>query len=279
LTTTITIRQAVHPAQAKSFDTAELREAFHVDGLFQAHEVRLTYWHVDRLVVGGAMPVSRELRLEAPKAIGTSFFLDRREAAFVNLGGPARITADGEAFDLGALDILYLGRGARDVRMAGAGGEAAKLYIVSAPAHQSHPHRRITADEAKVLRLGSPETANVRTLLQFVHPDVCASCQLVLGITRLDAGSIWNTMPAHVHDRRCEAYLYFDMAPETRVFHFMGDPAETRHLVVANEEAILSPGWSIHSGAGTSRYSFVWAMAGDNQDFTDMDMVPMEALR
>ena len=153
MTTTITIRQAVHPAQAKSFDTAELREAFHVDGLFQADEVRLTYWHVDRLVVGGAMPVSRELRLEAPKAIGTSFFLDRREAAFVNLGGPARITADGEAFDLGALDILYLGRGARDVRMAGAGGEAAKLYIVSAPAHQSHPHRRITADEAKVVKV------------------------------------------------------------------------------------------------------------------------------
>ena len=275
LTTTITIRQAVPSRPGE--DTAELREAFHVDGLFQADEVRLTYWR------GPPRGRRRDARLaraaaRSPEAIGTaSSSIGARPHSSIWAARPG--SADGEAFDLGALDILYLGRGARDVRMAGAGGEAAKLYIVSAPAHQSHPHRRITADEAKVLRLGSPETANIRTLLQFVHPDVCASCQLVLGITRLDAGSIWNTMPAHVHDRRCEAYLYFDMAPETRVFHFMGDPAETRHLVVANEEAILSPGWSIHSGAGTSRYSFVWAMAGDNQDFTDMDMVPMEALR
>jgi 4-deoxy-L-threo-5-hexosulose-uronate ketol-isomerase len=198
----------------------------------------------------------------------------------VNIGAHGRVDVDGEPIELGPTDCLYLPMGTQKVTFHSNSVTApAKFYIVSVPAHQRHDLRRITAADANCLELGSKAEANERTLRQYIHPDICNSCQLVLGITSLKEGSVWNTMPCHVHDRRSEVYLYFSMAPQTRIFHFMGEPDETRHMVIANEQAILSPGWSVHCGAGTSNYSFIWSMAGDNQDFTDMDMIAMEDLR
>jgi 4-deoxy-L-threo-5-hexosulose-uronate ketol-isomerase len=206
---------------------------------------------------------------------GTASFLDRRELAVVNIGEAPGTVAAGQSWELAPGEVLYLGRGAGPVRFGGQG----RFYLASAPAHASLPSRRLTLDDARRIEAGAAETANRRTILQFVHPEVMESCQLVLGYTRFAPGSVWNTMPAHTHDRRMEAYLYFGMEPGTRVFHMMGEPAETRHIVVANEEAVLSPPWSIHCGCGTGAYAFVWAMAGDNVDYRDMDMVAMDALR
>jgi 4-deoxy-L-threo-5-hexosulose-uronate ketol-isomerase len=280
MTTHITVRQADHPESARRFDTSELRAAFHIGDLFAPDEVRLTYTHVDRFVVGGAVPVRGALRLECPKPIGTASFLERRELGIVNIGGPGTVTIAGREHPLGLREALYVGMGAGEVSFASTdAANPARFYLLSTPAHASHPTVRITEANARRVDLGAPESANVRTIFQMIHPDVCKSCQLVMGMTRLAEGSIWNTMPCHVHDRRSEIYLYFDMAADTRVFHLMGEPQETRHMVIANEEAIISPGWSIHSGCGTRNYSFIWAMAGDNQDFTDMDFVAMETLR
>ena len=277
---TIDVRQATHPAHARRFDTSELREQFHIGGLFAPGETRLTYTHVDRFVVGGCVPLGDGLALTAPKAIGTASFLDRRELGIVNIGGPGFVTVGSDRYELGRGDSLYVGRGAGEVALHSASAaDPARFYLLSTPAHATHPTVRIPLEKARRLDLGAQETANKRTIHQVIHPDVCDSCQLVMGITRLDPGSVWNTMPAHVHDRRSEVYLYFDLAPETRVFHLMGEPQETRHIVMSNEEAVISPGWSIHSGCGTANYSFIWAMAGDNQDFNDMDFVAMGDLR
>jgi 4-deoxy-L-threo-5-hexosulose-uronate ketol-isomerase len=277
---TIDIRQVCHPEAVRHFDTAELRRHFLIQRLFVPGAVSLTYSHIDRLVVGGAMPAAGALTLESHKQIGSPSFLDRRELGVVNLGGPGRIYADDAVHALAPRDALYVGQGTRVVRFESVdAGEPAKFYLVSTPAHAAYETVKIGLDRARRVDLGDPENANVRTIFQMIHPEVCRSCQLVLGMTQLKLGSMWNTMPAHVHDRRSEVYVYFDLKPDARVFHLMGEPDETKHLVVANEQAILSPGWSIHSGVGTSSYAFVWAMGGDNQDFTDMDMVPMEALR
>jgi 4-deoxy-L-threo-5-hexosulose-uronate ketol-isomerase len=276
----IDVRQVHHPEAVRRFDTAELRAAFHIDGLFRPGRVSLTYSHIDRLVVGGAMPTGEALELPAPKAVGTQGFLDRRELGIVNIGGPGEVHVGGAIHKLGAREALYVGMGAGAVSFRSAdAADPAKFYLLSTPAHASHPTVVITEANAKRIDLGDAASANVRTIFQMIHPDVCRSCQLVLGMTRLAEGSIWNTMPCHTHDRRSEAYLYFDLAEDARVIHLMGEPQETRHLVIANEEAILSPGWSIHSGCGTRSYSFVWAMAGDNQDFADMDFVAMQDLR
>jgi 4-deoxy-L-threo-5-hexosulose-uronate ketol-isomerase len=276
----IDVRQVHHPEAVRRFDTAELRAAFHIDGLFRPGRVSLTYSHIDRLVVGGAMPTGEALELPAPKAVGTQGFLDRRELGIVNIGGPGEVHVGGAIHELGAREALYVGMGAGAVSFRSAdAADPAKFYLLSTPAHASHPTVVITEANAKRIDLGDAASANVRTIFQMIHPDVCRSCQLVLGLTRLAEGSIWNTMPCHTHDRRSEAYLYFDLAEDARVIHLMGEPQETRHLVIANEEAILSPGWSIHSGCGTRSYSFVWAMAGDNQDFADMDFVAMQDLR
>jgi 4-deoxy-L-threo-5-hexosulose-uronate ketol-isomerase len=276
----IDVRQVHHPEAVRRFDTAELRAAFHIDGLFRPGRVSLTYSHIDRLVVGGAMPTGEALELPAPKAVGTQGFLDRRELGIVNIGGPGEVHVGGAIHELGAREALYVGMGAGAVSFRSAdAADPAKFYLLSTPAHASHPTVVITEANAKRIDLGDAASANVRTIFQMIHPDVCRSCQLVLGMTRLAEGSIWNTMPCHTHDRRSEAYLYFDLAEDARVIHLMGEPQETRHLVIANEEAILSPGWSIHSGCGTRSYSFVWAMAGDNQDFADMDFVAMQDLR
>jgi 4-deoxy-L-threo-5-hexosulose-uronate ketol-isomerase len=232
------------------------------------------------MIVGGAMPVGEPLTLEAIKPTGTKNFLDRRELIAVNIGGAGTVAAGRQSYAVGPRDMIYVGMGVESVSFASADASApAKFYLLSAPAHQSHPTTHIKIGDAKRLDLGSQATSNERSIFQFIHPEGAKTCQLVVGMTQLAPGSVWNTMPCHVHDRRSEAYLYFDLSEAARVFHFMGEPDETRHLVIKNEEAILSPGWSIHSGAGTSNYAFVWAMAGDNVDYTDVDPVAIGDLR
>ena len=272
---TVETRHQVSATEAKGLDTTGLRAAFLAEGLFRDGEVRLCYTHYDRMIVGGAVPDGAPLTLDHVPETGTPGVLDRREMAVVNIGSSGIVTAGGKPHALDRGDVLYLGMGSGPVTFSGAG----RFYLVSAPAHATHPTRLIRIAEARQVKLGSMETSNDRTIHQFVHPDVMPSCQLVLGYTRFAPGSVWNTMPAHIHDRRMEAYLYFDLAPEARVFHMMGEPHETRHLVVRNEEAVVSPPWSIHCGAGTGAYTFIWAMAGDNVDYRDMDMVAMEDLR
>ncbi|MCA0011564.1 5-dehydro-4-deoxy-D-glucuronate isomerase [Mesorhizobium sp. B292B1B] len=278
--TDYTSRFAIDPTAAAAMGTDELRHNFHIEDLFQPGRVSLTYTHYDRMIVGGAMPAGTTLRLEAIKPTGTKGFLDRRELIAVNIGGAGTVEAGGQLYELQARDMLYLGMGTQDVSFASADkATPAKFYLLSAPAHQTFPSRLIRIADARRLDLGSKDACNERSIFQFIHADGAKTCQLVVGMTQLAPGSIWNTMPCHVHDRRMEAYLYFDLRETARVFHFMGEPDETRHIVMRNEEAVLSPGWSIHSGAGTSNYAFIWAMAGDNVDYTDVDPVAMEELR
>jgi 4-deoxy-L-threo-5-hexosulose-uronate ketol-isomerase len=277
---TIEIRQVSHPDAVKCFDTEELRRHFLIERLFSPGEVLLTYSHIDRLIVGGAMPGEDSIVLPTPKAVGTEAFLKRRELGIINIGGPGRVRAGGTAHELAHRDGLYVGMGAGEVVFESAdAAEPAKFYLVSTPAHAAYETVRIPAEKANSFKLGEQATANKRTINQYIIPGVCQSCQLVMGLTQLEPGSMWNTMPCHTHDRRSEAYVYFDLGADARVVHLMGEPTETRHLIVANEQAILSPGWSIHSGVGTSHYAFIWAMGGDNQDYTDMDMVAMSDLR
>ena len=277
---TISIRQAVSPAEARSFDTTALRENFLVTDLFSPGAIRMTYSHVDRTILGGAVPGADALTLDAPAELVTPTFLARREMGIFSIGGGGAVILDGKEYPLPVGDCLYVPMGVEAISFSSANADdPARFYFVSTPAHHSHEIRLIAQSDANRLDIGSDSDANRRTLRQYIHPDICASCQLLMGMTMIADGSVWNTMPCHTHDRRSEAYLYFDMAPDARVFHFMGEPDETRHLVVANEQAIISPGWSVHCGAGTSNYGFIWSMAGDNQEFTDMDMVAMETLR
>ena len=279
-TTTMDVRYPPDPEAAMRYGTEALRRHFLVDSMFRAGAITLTYSHVDRVVVGGAAPGKHALSLPALKPLGTETFLARREVGVFNVGRPGSVAVDGERFDLRRTDSLYVGRGARDVTFESADpDDPARFYLVSAPAHAAHPTRKLAAAQATRTQLGTPATANVRTIHRVIDPQVCASCQLVMGFTVLEAGSVWNTMPAHLHGRRCEVYFYFDLAPDARVFHLLGEPRETRHIVVANEQAIISPSWSLHSGVGTARYAFVWAMAGDNQDYTDMDALALSDLR
>lgn len=276
----ISIRQAVSPAEARGFDTDALRSNFLVTDLFAPGEIRMTYSHVDRTILGGVVPGANPLELAAPPDMMVPSFLARREMGVFNIGGAGALILDGNDLPLPVGDCLYVPKGVETVAFSSADPEnPAKFYFVSAPAHATHDMRVIRRDEANRVDIGSDCEANKRTLRQYIHPDICSSCQLLMGMTMLAEGSVWNTMPCHTHDRRSEAYLYFDMEPQARVFHFVGEPEETRHLVVANEQAIVSPGWSVHCGAGTSNYGFIWSMAGDNQEFTDMDMVAMETLR
>jgi 4-deoxy-L-threo-5-hexosulose-uronate ketol-isomerase len=268
------IRYSNHPSDAKKYDTAEQRKHFLVESVFAKDDILLTYSHQDRVVFGGAMPVGKKLSLEAGKDFGTTYFLERRELGLINIGGPGSLILDGIKHELGKGDGAYVGMGTKEVSFASASeSDPAKFYLVSSPAHQSYPTVMIALKNANPKKLGAAETSNARTIYQYVHPAVCKSCQLVMGMTILEKGSVWNTMPCHTHERRMEVYLYFDMAPEARVFHFHGAPSETRHLVVANEQAVISPSWSIHSGVGTGSYTFIWGMAGENQTFDDMDAV------
>lgn len=279
MSTDFEVRFAVDPVSASAMNTAELREHFLIETLFAEGEVNWTYTHYDRMAVGGAVPGGEALALEPIKPTGTGYFLERRELIAVNIGGAGTINVDGVSHAVGHRDMLYIGMGVQDVRFGSdLAGEAAKYYLLSAPAHASHPTTLIRQSDAKRLDLGSQETANERSIFQFVNADSVKTCQLVVGLTSFAPGSVWNTMPAHVHDRRMEAYLYFDLKPDAFVVHLMGEPEETRHLIVRNEQAVISPPWSIHSGAGTGAYTFIWAMAGDNVDYADAEKIGMDEL-
>ncbi|SDE51787.1 4-deoxy-L-threo-5-hexosulose-uronate ketol-isomerase [Paracoccus isoporae] len=273
--THVETRHAIHPDHARAMDTAELRRHFLAEGLFAEGEIRLVYTHYDRFTLGAAVPAGEELTLDRIDETRTETFLERREMGIVNIGGTGTVAAAGDSWDMKTGDVLYLGMGSGAVTFSGEG----RFYIVSAPAHRALPCRLVTVDEAKEVKLGAVETSNKRTIRQFIHPLVMESCQLVLGYTSLEDGSVWNTIPSHHHDRRMEAYLYHGMDADARVLHLMGQPQETRHLFVANEQAVISPTWSIHSGAGIGAYTFIWAMAGDNIDYTDMDFVEPKDMR
>jgi 4-deoxy-L-threo-5-hexosulose-uronate ketol-isomerase len=274
------IRYAVHPEHAAVMDTAELRENFLIQDLFAVGQFNMVYSYNDRLIVGGVSP-EKAIALEIdPKIIGGKYLLERREMGVINVGGPGSITIDGEVFSIAHKDGLYIGMGAKDIQFASDDpSQPAKFYFNSAPAHKTFPTAAAKFSEAEPVVLGEIATSNSRTIRKYIHPDGIKSCQLVMGMTTLDTGSVWNTMPTHTHERRMEAYFYFDLPSDQMAFHFMGEPTETRHLIVRQEEAVLSPSWSIHSGAGTSNYTFVWGMAGENQAFDDMDGVAMSELK
>jgi len=273
------IRYAEHPDDVKTYTTEALRSHYLFDPVFIEDEINLCYTHVDRVVFGGAYPVTKSLCLEGGKDFGSDVFLDRRELGVITISGKGAISVDGTVYEMAKGDGMYIGKGAKDVIFAAAGKDAPKFYLVSAPAHMAYPTVKIPQSKANPRHLGDPKNCNVRTIYQYVHPAVCKSCQLVMGMTVLEEGSIWNTMPCHTHERRMEVYFYFDMDEGARVFHLHGQPVQTRHIVMKNEEAVISPSWSIHSGVGTSRYTFIWGMAGENQTFDDMDTVAMEDLR
>lgn len=276
------IRQPIHSAHAKTLDTTGLREQFLVESLFRADEAVMTYSQIDRIIVGGVMPVTKAVTFspELGKHTGTDFFLQRRELGLINIGGPATVQVDSRSFEVGAREALYVGQGAKVLEFRSTDpANPAKLYFNSAPAHTAYPHKKVTLAEASPETLGDPKTSNRRTIYKFLVPDVLPTCQLLMGMTQLEEGSLWNTMPCHTHDRRMEVYFYFDMADNGAVFHMLGEPTETRHIVVRNEQAVISPSWSIHSGVGTQAYTFIWGMVGENQVFKDMDHVPMTTLR
>jgi 4-deoxy-L-threo-5-hexosulose-uronate ketol-isomerase len=270
------------PRDAKLYDTERLRESFLTETLFVPEQITMVYSHIDRVVALGINPVVEPLSLEQfvdNKAFGTSYFLERRELGIVNLGGVAEIRCQDQTYRLEYLDALYLGKGEQQIEFISVEAtQPSMLYCLSAPAHHCYPSRIICRNEAIQRKLGAVEHANERLLTQYLHPDVLPTCQLCMGVTHLKQGSVWNTMPAHTHERRMEAYLYFNIAPSQIVFHFMGEPGETRHIVVRDKQLVLSPSWSIHSGCGTQNYSFVWGMAGENQTFDDMDFVEMDQL-
>lgn len=280
MTQTLEVRHAVSPREARGFDTAALRAAFLVTGLFQPGRARLVYSHVERMIVGGAVPLETALALSAPKEIGTTDFLARRELGAINLGGPGRVRVGDAVFDVAKGEAVYAGMGAGEVGLESLDAtNPARFYLVSTPAHRACPTAKLDAATGRTIATGAQETANARDIHQMLIPGAVESCQLVFGITRFKPGSVWNTMPCHTHDRRNEVYLYFDLAQDQRVVHLMGEPQETRHLIVADGEAVISPPWSIHCGVGTGSYAFVWAMGGDNQDYADMDRVATADLR
>jgi len=267
-------------AAARRMDTTELRAHFLVQGLFVPGAVTLRLVDLDRVVLGGAVPTTAPLTLPTPGDLKAEYFCERRELGVLNIGGSGSVHVDGASHALAAHEVLYVGRGSRDVSFASDDPTTpARFYLVSYPAHAEHPTTRIAADDADVLELGSAETANKRRIRRYIHQRGAQSAQLVMGVTTLEPGSVWNTMPAHTHDRRSEVYLYFDLPADAMVLHLLGEPTETRTLVVHDGEVALSPGWSVHAGCGTRAYAFCWAMGGENQDYADMDQVAMETLR
>ncbi len=275
------IRHATNPTDVKHYDTERIRKEFLVENLFNIGELNLVYSHYDRLITGGAVPVKEALKLEADDLLKTEYFLERREVGIINIAdGAGIVTVDGEKYELNKRDCVYVGLGHENVTFASQDSSSpARFYIVSATAHKQYPTKKIAIEEATPNHLGSDSQSNKRTIYQYIHAGGIQSCQLMMGMTLLAPNNMWNTMPPHLHDRRMEAYLYFDMEEDSRVIHFMGRPDETRHIVMKNEQVVFSPPWSIHSGVGTNNYTFIWAMAGENYTFTDMDGVSMDELK
>ncbi|HXP95155.1 MAG TPA: 5-dehydro-4-deoxy-D-glucuronate isomerase [Telmatospirillum sp.] len=275
-------RQSIHSDHANTLDTLGLRREFLVEQVFRPGELTMTYSHIDRIVFGGIMPTSGSLAFadSLGKAFGVDFFLQRRELGLINIGGAGWAVVDGTRYDLAPEEALYVGQGARELSFGSANkATPAKFYYNSAPAHTKYPTRRITLAEASPSTLGDAKTANRRTIYKYIVPSVLPTCQLSMGMTKLEEGSLWNTMPCHTHERRMEVYFYFNMDADTAVFHMMGKPQETRHIVIQNEQAVISPSWSIHAGVGTKAYTFIWGMVGENQVFDDMDHVKIGDLR
>ncbi|WP_299432211.1 5-dehydro-4-deoxy-D-glucuronate isomerase [uncultured Maribacter sp.] len=272
-------RYASNPEAVKEYDTKKLREEFLIDNLMQIGKISLTYSHYDRYIAGSAVPLT-PIKLEAIDPLKAGFFLDRRELGIINVGGNGSVEVDGEVYTLGLKDALYIGMGIKDVVFKSDDPKnPAKFYLNSAPAHTNYPTKKVSLEEANKLELGSLETANHRTVNQMIIGGVVTTCQLQMGMTELKTGSVWNTMPAHVHDRRMEVYFYIDIPEEQAVCHFMGEPQETRHIWMQNHQAVISPPWSIHCGSGTSNYTFIWGMAGENLDYSDMDVAKITELR
>jgi len=284
------LRTASSPRDEKHYDTQRLREEYLIDDLFQPDVIKLVYSHIDRIITGSAVPVKEELKLTAGDELRAEYFLQRREMGVINIGGAGVITIDGKKYDVDYKQGMYIGMGAKDVSFASCdASKPAKFYINSAPAHKTYPtvliKREGTPSEGVVIikdenkkELGSLEQANHRVINKYILPGQVETCQLEMGMTELKPGSVWNTMPCHTHDRRMEVYLYFDIPEDALVMHFMGEPTETRHIVMRNEQAVISPSWSIHSGCGTQAYTFIWGMVGENQDFDDMDDCAMTDL-
>ncbi len=274
------VRDAANAKDVRFYTTDRLREEFHISNLFTKDNIRMIYSHIDRIIVIGMMPIKLELKLEAGKELAAEYFLERRELGCINIGGPGVITVDGEVYEMNPRDGIYIGRGHKDLKFKSTDeANPAKFYMTSCPAHTEYPTVKIDITKARKVPCGSVEDCNKRVINQYIHPEVMKSCQLAMGLTQLEVGSNWNTMPSHTHDRRMEVYLYLDMGAGDAVFHMMGEPKETRHIVMHNEEAVISPSWSIHSGVGTKNYSFIWAMCGENQEFTDMDHIETKELR
>ena len=274
------IRTACSPRDVKHYTTERLREEFLIQNVFVEDEVQMVYSHIDRIITAGFMPAHKELKLEAGKEIAADYFLQRREMGCINIGGKGIITVDGVEYVLNPRDGIYIGMGNKEITFKSIDvEEPAKFYVSSCPAHKTYPTVHIDITKAKKVPCGSVEECNKRVINQYIHLEVMQSCQLAMGLTQLEVGSNWNTMPCHTHDRRMEVYLYLDMAEGDAVFHMMGEAQETRHIIMHNEEAVISPSWSIHSGVGTKNYSFIWAMCGENQEFTDMDHIETKDLR
>jgi len=274
------LRTACSPKDAKHYDTDRLREEFLIQDLFKADRIKYVYSHIDRIITGGAKPVKKKLKIEAGDELRAKYFLERREMGIINIGGKGTVTVDGQEYILDYKDGLYIGRGAKNITLESSSAKKpAKFYFNSTPAHTAYPTVLIHPEDCVTQELGSLATCNHRVIRKYILPGQVESCQLVMGMTTLAEGSVWNTMPCHTHDRRMEVYLYFELGKDDVVFHLMGEPTETRHIVMRNEEAVISPSWSIHSASATRNYTFIWGMCGENQDFDDMDHVAMTDLR
>ncbi|KGO86758.1 5-keto-4-deoxyuronate isomerase [Flavobacterium rivuli WB 3.3-2 = DSM 21788] len=272
-------RYAHHPKDVKHYTTQELREHFLIPTLFEEDTIKLVYTMYDRYIVGGAFPLNKPLVLETIDELKADYFLERRELGIVNVGGKGKVTVDGTVYELNKKEALYVGKGSKEVIFETADGEQPYFYINSAPAHHAYPTKKVGKEDAEVIELGDQKTANRRTLNKLIVNSIVPTCQLQMGLTELHEGNVWNTMPSHTHTRRMEAYFYFDLAAGQTVSHFMGQPDETRHIFMQGHQAVISPEWSIHSGCGTSNYSFIWGMAGENLDYGDMDAVATDELK
>ncbi|MEI8099095.1 MAG: 5-dehydro-4-deoxy-D-glucuronate isomerase [Sediminibacterium sp.] len=274
------IRFQNSPVETSKMSTEELRNNFLIQNLMKPGAIELVYSHYDRMIIGGAVPLKESIRLPNEGELKAAYFLERRELGIINVGGAGIVTADGIDYEISRFESVYLGKGTSNVSFSSEDASApAYFYLLSTPAHMSYPNRKMTKEEAAPVNLGDISTSNKRTIYKYIHNDGISSCQLVMGLTVLEAGSVWNSVPPHTHTRRMEAYFYFDVHPDHRVMHFMGEPQETRHLVIANNEVAISAPWSMHFGVGTASYGFIWGMAGENKEFTDMDPQPIASLK